>query len=490
MRDYSLLITGYYISVASILTNAIVVSCGRVVNVLCGLVAIGLLTRLLGTEQFGTYTLLLSYGAILQVVADGGLYLTLTREISAHPDKEQHILSHTVSLRLILLAAAFMLGGVLTLLIPSLKGLLPAFSIAAVGLAFQSLSQLALGIYQKHGVAWRATIGDLVGRAVQIIGLLMMYVRTTTVTAALGILALSMGVTATVHQQLLPAPSMVKPSLSLRTWWTLLQSSWPLGALLVLNVLYFRIDIIIVSIFRSSSEVGLYGVAYRIVESGLFFPAMFGGLLLPYISRAWQQNKKEHTRHLIEQGLTVLLLGALFVIVVLRLYARPLIIFIAGVEYAAAASLLEVLSFALASMFLGNLFGFILVAIHRQAVLLKLYALLALVSVLANLVLIPHWGAIAAAWTTVVIEILATTVAAGVVWHDIRYKISVSVGVRLVLLALVTITVLLILPRTWHIITHLLVAAVVFGGSAVVVGLVRRDTISLLLQNKQEHAAL
>ncbi len=475
---------------ASILTNAAVASAGRLLNGLLGIVVVGLLTRLLGTEQFGNYALIISYGTILQIIADGGLYLTLTREIAAHPDREQRVLARVVSLRLVLLAAAFTVGGLVIPQIPPLRGLLPAYIVVTVGLAFQSLSQLAMGAYQKYGAMWRATIGDLMGRLVQIAAIVALSVGNGTLGVAVVAFTLGTAAAALLHRQLLPALRSIRPTASVHTWQMLLQSSWPLAAILVLNVIYFRIDMLVLALFRAPSEVGLYSAAYRLIESGLFFPAMFGGLLLPYLSRAWQRQQKKYSRQLIEQALSLLLLGATFAVVVLNLKAEPIITLIAGTDFAAAAPLLQILSFALAVMFLGNLFGFVLIATRQQMVLLKLYAVLALASLLVNLVFIPRWGALAAASTTVATESVAALVAAIVVWKDVRYTVSPTFVLRLALVALLTAAVLTLLPHTWHVIITVLAAAATFLAAAALVRLINPHKVRLLIRDKHTDAAL
>ena len=107
----------------------------------------------------------------------------------------------------------------------------------------------------------------------------------------------------------------------------------------------------------------------------------------------------------------------------LALAARPLITFISGAQYAPAAPLLQILCLALAIMFVGNLFGFTLVALRQQRALLKLYSSLMIGNILLNLLFIPHFGAYAAAWTTVATEGAATLVAGLLVWRLIPFSV-------------------------------------------------------------------
>ena len=50
-----------------------------------GLVSIAVLTRYLGPDDYGKYTLALMYMQLFGVLADVGIFTTVVREISKHP---------------------------------------------------------------------------------------------------------------------------------------------------------------------------------------------------------------------------------------------------------------------------------------------------------------------------------------------------------------------------------------------------------------------
>lgn len=474
----------------SILSNTVIASSGRVLGVLLGVVTTAALTRLLGVESFGTYTLLFSYGALFQIGADFGLYLTLTRLIAQQPDKERYYINRITSLRLVLLLTFFLLGTLLTVVLPSLRPLTLVFLIIAVGFSFQSLSQLLMGIYQKYGVVWRATVGDIVGRLVQLGGIIItaLFIARTSHSAEtplfLVITMFTAGATAAylIHHLLLPVAPPGRLVFAWPDFKRLMRLSWPLGAMLILNAVYFRIDVVILSLFRSADEVGLYGLAYRIIESALFFPAMFGGLLLPRLSRALvKKNHHTYARQLIAESLRFLTLSATFVVIAGFTLALPIVTLISGASFRSAAPLLQILSVALFVMFFGNLFGFTLVALKRQKSLLILYTALALFNLITNLMFIPIYGATAAAWTTVVTETLAMASAAVLVYRAIPFHIDIWFTARVIILAAATITLVLALPPHLPVLLVLLAAIVFYTIGSLAIGLLHRRSFTLLI---------
>lgn len=123
---------------ASVLTNTAVSLVGRGVSAGIGVVVTAILGRLLGASGFGLYSLVLSFGAILHVLSDGGLYVTLTREITKHPKQEQKIFSAIMGLRITSLVVVFIAGWLILSGIPGYQWAHGLYWIAVVGFFAQS----------------------------------------------------------------------------------------------------------------------------------------------------------------------------------------------------------------------------------------------------------------------------------------------------------------------------------------------------------------
>ncbi|MEK7557056.1 MAG: oligosaccharide flippase family protein [Patescibacteria group bacterium] len=466
----------------SIATNTLVAIVGRVVQVALGFAVLAALTRFLGEEAFGQYAAVLAYGSLVLIGADLGLYLTLTRRVGQEPKSASTLLSDITWIRLVSLFAAFFLGSLFLPVFPILKNTLGVFWIAAAGFAAQSLSQLLMGVFQARASLWRASVGDLVGRFVQLgVVLGAPYVAVSLfprVHVALMVFAFTAGTVAAAlaHLHFLPLRFRLHlPPNSSRVR-EILAESWPAAALLALNAVYFRVDILILSFFRPESEVGLYGLAYRIIESALFLPAAFGGLLLPRLS----EGSSLPTALFRESLYMVTLIGS-GVSLLLALLAAPIIHFLSGDSFAGTAPLLAILSLALFVMFLGNLFGFTLVARGRVRSLMWLYAGLVIFNVIANLLTIPRYGALAAAVVTVATEVLAAAIAAILAYRLAPYTFSSTFFAKLIIVLLATTGGTLILPDSWHVVAQAFIAAGIFGGMSFALKLFDPKEIRTLL---------
>lgn len=408
----------------SIATNTGIAIGGRLVQAGLGLLLVALTSRFLGEAAFGIYSALLAYGSLLLIGADFGLYLTFTREASRQPHQAAAFLSDVTWLRVAGLILIFTAGSLFLRYVPALHPFPRVFWLVVLGLSAQSVSQLLMGVFQAHSVVWRATVGDLIGRLVQILTVIAVVAGLFRIDSITGIvIAFAAGTSATlvVHRLLLPVSWPIQNPPRWEKVRHILRTTWPVAALLILNAIYFRIDMVMLSLWRPASEVGLYGLAYRIIESALFLPAMFGGLLLPHLSR-----DSRVPQDLFQEALAATVWVGAGVSLLLALLARPLIALLSGPAFAGAASILAILSIALFAMFFGNLFGFTLVARGRQRSLLWLYVGLVIFNIAGNYFFIPRYGAPAAAWTTVATELIAATVAGLLVWRLSPYRLSLA----------------------------------------------------------------
>lgn len=427
----------------SIFSNALIATLGRGLTLACGIIATALMARILGAAGLGTYSLILTIGTILQLTADFGLYLTLSRELGVSEGKPNDKIAHIVSLRLTLLIVAFALGCVGLLVFPSLRMAIGLFVVFAVGLMFQSASQLLMSVFQAYGCVWRATIGDVAGRVAQV-SALTTALFVPTLATPIGVASAFTGgliLSFVIHLILVPEKQLLYVRASRKVWWHIMQLSWPIALMLILNVIYFRIDTVLLSYLRTSEEVGLYSLAYKVIENGLFFPAMIGGLLLPAITSAVNKGRKERVQRLVREGLTLSLSGATILVAILVGFSDEIILLLGGPEFISSSVLLRILSLALGTMCIGNIFGFALIALGKQKSLAALYGALATFNILANLMLIPRFGAIGAAWVTVATEVGATVVAGIFVKRHISWTISASTVLLMVVGAIVSVWV-------------------------------------------------
>lgn len=442
--------------------NTIISGAARVIGTLLALVAIGLTTRYLTKTEWGEYSIMLTFGSIFAVLADGGFYQLLVREISRPGADEARVVSNIFTMRLFISFFIFALAPLVSIFFPYSTQTCWGIAVGMAGFWFLSGSQVFMGIFQKYLRMDRAAIAELVGRLVQLV-LIWLFIRWQ-----LGFLwivaTLTIGGLANFVLVYLMARKHLRIawSFDFDFWRESLKQSYPLAISGILVMIYFSFGSLILSVFRPVADVGIYRLAYKVLESLIFFPSMFVGLIMPILSSAALDDRARF-KNILQKGYDVLMIFALPLVLGTPFVAGQIIKLLGGGLYPESIPVLNILIVAVGIIFFGTLFSFGLIALGRQKSLLWISAAGAVINLLLNFILIPRYSYTAAAIITVGTELLVTLLMAAAIWRTIHYLPGSRVALKSLLAALVMASSL------WFIGSHnllilLAVAAVVYFG--------------------------
>ncbi|HEY0305630.1 MAG TPA: flippase, partial [Longimicrobiales bacterium] len=185
---------------------------------------------------------------------------------------------------------------------------------------------------------------------------------------------------------------------------TVLTHSRPLLATAVLGMLIYNADVVMLRIFRDRTEVGLYLVAYTLLN----FLGVLGGVItlsvLPTLRRLRDDVRQRNDIYFtamaraLAAGLPVAVGGALL--------AAPLIDLVFGAQYHASADGLKILIWTFPLLLLRSVEQGALIAQGRQGRVMQTTGAAAFVNISLNLIAIPLLGIVGAAATTLTAEIV------------------------------------------------------------------------------------
>ncbi|OGD85539.1 hypothetical protein A2164_00840 [Candidatus Curtissbacteria bacterium RBG_13_35_7] len=197
----------------------------------------------------------------------------------------------------------------------------------------------------------------------------------------------------------------IKPIFNKNQSINLLTASWPIGIALVLNLLYFRLDVFILAGFRQSIEVGLYNFGYQFFQTSLAVPIFFANALFPLLLKSFKQNITQFNKQIRSWAIYLLLFSLALTVF---LFAISYLIPVYDQRYIGSDLALRILSLGMPFFFLSALFWHLLIIYGKQKLLIYVYLAGAIFNLLANLIFIPTYGFLAAAVITVISEILIT----------------------------------------------------------------------------------
>ena len=397
---------GFYKRLGSVAGNTAAAAAGRIIAGGFAFIAIALLARALGPDSFGEYSAILATLYLFNAAADLGLYNYLSREIAVS-ENPSLLWGNVLGVRLAALTVFLGLGSIVTLVVLGLsEASFAALILAAALFAIQSVTQLVLAVLQKHLAVHSAAAAEVVARILQVVLTLFVAIRVPTIEAFIGVLVLSSLV------QLLMTLGAAKQFITLRPewfsahWLTIIKETIPIGISLIFTLIYFRLDTVLLAILRTDREVGVYNLSYKVLENLIFFPAMFTGLLMPRIARAAANNMPREVQKIVTFACTVVVAGALPMVVGGWFLAQPLVAVLGGGAFLEAAVPLQILLFATALIFLGTALGTTTIALGLQKKAMWVYLVAMVFNVAVNLIAIPSFGYYAAALVTVATELL------------------------------------------------------------------------------------
>ncbi len=393
----------------------------KVISTILALVAIGFITRYLGKEGFGDYATVLAFFSFFSALADLGLYSISAREISRVGADEEKIMGNVFVMRIIFSLAVFLLAPVIIIFFPYSQEIKIGIMFSAAAFLFSSSYMVLNGIFQKNLAMDKVMMAELLGKITQVGFIILAIKKDWGFMAIIFSLVLCMLVNFILVFLLSRRYLKFKLRMDFSYWKKFVRMSLPLGISVVITFLYFKMDTILLSLIKSSADVGIYNAAYKIIENITFFPAMIIGLILPLMSRyIFTERKKfesiSNKTFKIFCLLTVpLIIGALFL-------AEEIINLIGGAGFIESANVLRVLIFALAFIFFGHFFNSVLIAGNLQKKLMKVLAFCAAFNIGANLMVIPHYSYNGAAVTSVFTEMLVVILTAYLTVKYLNYK--------------------------------------------------------------------
>lgn len=194
----------------------------------------------------------------------------------------------------------------------------------------------------------------------------------------------------------------VIPKIDRSAFLNYLSKSWPVGLALILNLLYFRVDVLILAWVRPPEDVGIYGLSYQFFEASLAVPIFFVNAIYPYLAGVYKQNINKFYKNF-KFWVSVLLAisVALSVFLILVSLLIPLLY---DLRFAPSRVPLVILASGIPFFFISALLWHVLIIFDRQKNLVLVYGAGFVFNLAANLIFIPKFGYIAAAVTTVVSE--------------------------------------------------------------------------------------
>jgi len=217
-------------------------------------------------------------------------------------------------------------------------------------------------------------------------------------------------------------------------WTNLLKESLPLGISLILTIIYGRIDTVMLSLMKGDKDVGLYNLAYKFIELLiLLVPGTIMVSIFPIMSEQFKENK-ENLKVILQKSFDIMVIISVFFVLITILSADKIIYLLGGKEFKGSIPALQILILGAAFIFIGNIFGYLLISAGKQSLNLIIDLIGAVLNVSLNLYLIPRFSFIGASVATLITQGVVLIAAIIFVFKFLNIKINSQILNKIVVI--------------------------------------------------------
>lgn len=388
---------------------------GQVLTKAVSVIVVLYLARYLGKAGFGKFNLAFAYLLFFAIIIDFGIDQVVVRELAGDRERKNELIGNAIVVKMALAIISIILAIALLPLFhyPASTRLL---IVVATGSLIFSLQPPSFGTV--FTLAFTADLErvyvTLVDSVVRVLVSLVVLALAMTGKPLITIVAVNAFgllpgflIMAYLSAKKLPPMFKLKPDLVKY----LLREAAPIALASIFVMVYFRIDVILLSIWKNEAAIGDYASAYKLTEA---FTMLGGAMVTTLLPVAAKFHNDAGTSLARTYELSIKYLGMLMMPVAIGVFFFS--VQIIGVLYSNGKYHSE---FALTVLIWAELFilwnmilNTFLISINKQKIALYITMALVLVNVASNAVLIPLFSFNGAAIATLITE-LSFTVCAG-----------------------------------------------------------------------------
>jgi O-antigen/teichoic acid export membrane protein len=384
-----------------------------------------LVARYLGAEGLGILNFGVALMAIFSIVANFGFSTLVARDVARDKSQASKYIANVIPIQILLSIFTIGLIAVLVNVLGYSQQTIYVVYILSISIIVYTLSNLFLAIFQAFEQLEYQSIALIITSIVALCEAVLGILLHVNVVAFAFFMLVSNGA-AFVYVYAVYARRLSVPRLEadFTFWRSALKEAWPMVAVGIGVMIYFRIDVVMLSFIRGTTAVGFYSVAYTLSEASTVVGAMFLTSIFPVLSHQ-HQNSEASFRDTCTQSVRYMLYFALPMAFFVTLWAKPIVSLLFGSAFDQSVAALQILIWAAALMYVAMLLGNALVAANLQRLSMRITAAAVVINVSLNVFLIPKYSYIGASFATVATE--ASFVALGLILlgrngYDLRVR--------------------------------------------------------------------
>jgi PST family polysaccharide transporter len=383
----------------------------RVLRMAVGIYVTVWVARYLGPEQFGLLNYAFALTAIISLLSTLGLEQIIIRDLVKEPSLKNVTLGTSFVLKL----SGSFFSIILSVLIVSLMRpgeTLTIFIVAiiAVGTLFQSSDVIDLFFKSQVESKYPVLSKSIPFIIINLFKIYLIIINAPLISFAWAAMAeVAFGALGLMIAYRLTKNNIKEWKFTYERAKELLSESWPLLLSGFAVLIYMRIDQIMLGQIVGDISVGYYSAALKLSEVWYTIPIAIMNSATPIITKTYTTDLNQYNKRIQKLFNLMTLIG--LTLAIPTTFLAPLVIqIIYGNEYLISASILSIHIWSSIFVGWGLLKDMILVTQSLVKIILVTTVIGAICNVLLNLVLIPNYYGVGAAWATLISQIISVSI--------------------------------------------------------------------------------
>jgi O-antigen/teichoic acid export membrane protein len=418
---------------------------GYIAGILASILGAALMLRHLSVIDFGRYTTVMSLITIIGALTDLGLTGVGVRQAAVGDQAaRERIVRNLLGIRLLssTLGIGAMCAFAAVVGYPTV--MIQGTAIAGFGLlAIVAADSYSIPLQVSLQLGWTAAL-EVVRSSGQTIVVIVLVISGASLLPFTGAQIPGAVASAVLSAVLVRSRSRISPAFDWGQWKLMVRELLPFAAASAIGAVYFRVEIIVLSLVSSGLQTGLFSAAFRITEVVVGIPWLVATSALPVIARA-AEHDRERLAYALRQMFRASLVAGVGMAIAIVLGAQFALHLVAGHKYDASVGVLRIQAATVVFTFLVTQWGFALLALKRMRALLLANALALVTAIGVTVILGKIDGARGASLALVIAEaVLALSYALALSRVSDKLRVSLTSMPRVILAAAAGIGVALL----------------------------------------------
>lgn len=386
--------------------NTLILLAGQVITVVLTYFYTVYTARYLGVKEFGILSFAIAFTALSCLLADLGLSILTVREVSRNNSLADKYIGNVLVIKIILTIVTLVFTAIVINILGCPFKTVVIIYLITLSAIFASFSDMFYSIFQAFQKMEYISVGKILHSVLLFFGILTAINKNLDITsvsfiyflASLAVLAYSFHIC--IRKFLIP-----KIEIDIHFWKSLIKESIPFWMTSVFVIIYFRIDMIMLSMMKGDEAVGWYAASYKLIDGLSIFPAVFMSVMFPVFSKYYLDSKSS-LDFAFEKSLKYLVIVSIPIGIGTTLFADEIIMLFYGNEYTPSVAALKILIWASVLSFINWTPATLLNSTNKQRTLMIFTSIGAIVNLVLNYLLIPSLSYKGAGIATVITELV------------------------------------------------------------------------------------